>query len=99
MPLFEKTQRMRDLFFRSIFAASLLAVMTVWPQAETFAQLTGSKPESTSGSNSPQSFAPPGLPGSPTQTPIDGGVGLLAMAGGAYALRKMRSPSTLRSSN
>lgn len=33
---------------------------------------------------------PPGLPGSPDQAPIDGGLGLLAAAGGAYALKKLR---------
>ena len=33
---------------------------------------------------------PPGLPGSPDQAPIDGGLGLLAAAGGGYALKKLR---------
>lgn len=33
---------------------------------------------------------PPGLPGSPDQAPIDGGLGLLAAAGGSYALKKLR---------
>lgn len=33
---------------------------------------------------------PPVLPGQPAQAPIDGGLGLLAAAGGAYAIRKMR---------
>ncbi len=33
---------------------------------------------------------PPGLPGSPSQAPIDGGLGLLAAAGGAYAIKKLR---------
>ncbi len=35
-------------------------------------------------------FAQPGLPSSPSQAPIDGGLGLLAAAGGAYALKKLR---------
>ena len=35
-------------------------------------------------------FAQPGLPGAPSQAPIDGGLGLLAVAGGAYALKKLR---------
>ncbi|NGP90108.1 PID-CTERM protein-sorting domain-containing protein [Fodinibius halophilus] len=35
-------------------------------------------------------MAQPGLPGSPEQTPIDGGLGILAAAGGAYAIKKMR---------
>lgn len=34
--------------------------------------------------------APPGFPGDPDQVPIDGGLGLLAAAGGAYALNKLR---------
>jgi len=34
----------------------------------------------------------PGTPGTPTQSvPIDGGLGLLALAGGAYAARKLRA--------
>lgn len=33
---------------------------------------------------------PPVLPTQPAQAPIDGGLGLLAAAGGAYALRKLR---------
>ena len=35
-------------------------------------------------------FAQPGLPGNPNQAPIDGGLGLLAAAGGAYAYRKLK---------
>lgn len=34
--------------------------------------------------------AQPGLPGDPAQAPIDGGLGLLAAAGGAYAYKKLR---------
>lgn len=33
---------------------------------------------------------PPGLPSTPSQAPIDGGLGLLAAAGGGYALKKLR---------
>lgn len=36
---------------------------------------------------------PPGLPGGsggPSQAPIDGGLGLLAAAGGAYAWKKLK---------
>ncbi len=39
--------------------------------------------------------AQPGLPGDPAQAPIDGGLGLLAAAGGAYALKKLRKSSIL----
>jgi|AntRauTorcE11897_2_1112592.scaffolds.fasta_scaffold27221_1 hypothetical protein len=40
-----------------------------------------------------QGGAPPGppvFPGSPNEAPIDGGLGLLAAAGGSYALKKLR---------
>lgn len=40
--------------------------------------------------NSP---APPGLPDKPTQTPIGSGLGILLVAGGAYAVRKIRKDS------
>ncbi len=35
--------------------------------------------------------AQPSFPDAPDQTPIDGGLGLLAAAGGVYAYRKLRS--------
>jgi len=34
--------------------------------------------------------APPPPPDKPNQVPIDGGLGLLAAAGGAYAIKKLR---------
>ncbi len=34
--------------------------------------------------------AQPGLPSPPSQAPIDGGLSLLAAAGGGYALHKLR---------
>jgi len=40
--------------------------------------------------DSAQSQAPPPPPSKPQQTPIDGGLGLLAAAGGAYAVKKLR---------
>jgi len=36
------------------------------------------------------SAQPPPPPSKPTQTPIDGGLGLLAAAGGAYGVKKLR---------
>ncbi len=33
---------------------------------------------------------PPMLPGNPSQAPIDGGLSVLALAGGAYAYKKLR---------
>ncbi|HCT52672.1 MAG TPA: hypothetical protein DF712_09450 [Balneola sp.] len=38
-------------------------------------------------------MAQPGLPTAPSQAPIDGGLGLLAAAGGAYAYKKLKSKS------
>ncbi|MBO6522748.1 MAG: hypothetical protein JJ971_02900 [Balneolaceae bacterium] len=35
-------------------------------------------------------FAQPALPAAPSQAPIDGGLSLLAAAGGAYAIKKLR---------
>jgi len=36
------------------------------------------------------SQVPPPPPSAPNQTPIDGGLGILVVAGGAYALNKLR---------
>lgn len=36
---------------------------------------------------------PPALPVGPDQAPIDGGLALLALGGGAYALKKLRNKS------
>lgn len=38
-----------------------------------------------------QTPPPPALPGMPDQAPIDGGLSILAAAGGAYAWRKLRN--------
>ncbi|MEQ9309337.1 MAG: hypothetical protein RLN90_07770 [Balneolaceae bacterium] len=35
-------------------------------------------------------LAQPGLPSAPSQAPIDGGLGLLTAAGGAYAIKKLK---------
>lgn len=37
-----------------------------------------------------QIYSQPGLPGDPEQTPIDGGLGILAALGGTYAIKKLR---------
>lgn len=39
-------------------------------------------------------YAQPGLPSAPSQAPIDGGLGLLAAAGGAYAIKKLRGKNS-----
>ena len=39
-------------------------------------------------------YAQPGLPSDPAQAPIDGGLGLLAVAGSAYAYRKLKNLKT-----
>ena len=42
--------------------------------------------------NTPEvSAQPPGMPSAPSQAPIDGGLGILAAAGGLYALKKLKS--------
>ena len=35
-------------------------------------------------------YSQPSLPSNPDQAPIDGGLGLLAAAGGAYAYKKLK---------
>ena len=35
--------------------------------------------------------APPNPPSAPAQVPLDGGLGLLALAGGVYAARRLRA--------
>ncbi len=35
-------------------------------------------------------YAQPGLPTSPSQAPIDGGLGVLVAVGGIYAIKKLR---------
>lgn len=35
-------------------------------------------------------FAQPPPPGAPAPVPLDGGLGLLALAGGAYAAKRLR---------
>jgi hypothetical protein len=40
-------------------------------------------------------LAQPGLPDGPTQVPIDGGLGWLALAGGSYAWYKLRAKNKL----
>lgn len=42
----------------------------------------------------PSNPVPPFLPSNPAQAPIDGGLGLLAAAGGAYAWKKLRRQRT-----
>lgn len=44
-------------------------------------------------------MAQPGLPGAPSQAPIDGGLSLLAAAGGAYAIKKLRDKKKANEEN
>ena len=61
---------------RTAALAGLLAggLVAIYP-AETTAQ---------------QPYPPPELPMKPKKTPIDGGLALLAAAGGGYAIKKLR---------
>ena len=43
--------------------------------------------------------AQPGLPSAPSQAPIDGGLSLLAAAGGAYAIKKLRDKNKGKEEN
>lgn len=47
-------------------------------------------PAGPSGLRGKASPSSPTMPGDPTQTPVDGGLGWLAAAGAAYALRRLR---------
>ena len=69
--------------------------LAVFSPMEADAQLRGTKEVEKTNTPPPHPAlnAPPGLPGGPQQTPVDGGLGLLAVAGGAYALRKLRRNS------
>lgn len=42
---------------------------------------------------------PPGLPATPSQAPVDGGLSLLAAAGGAYAIKKLRQSRKMDTEN
>jgi hypothetical protein len=42
------------------------------------------------GSIDPVFAQPPGMPEAPSQAPIDGGLGILAVSAGAYGLKKLR---------
>lgn len=44
-------------------------------------------------------YAQPGLPSAPSQAPVDGGLGLLAAAGGAYAVRKLHTKKKDQNNN
>lgn len=44
-------------------------------------------------------MAQPGLPTAPSQAPIDGGLTLLAAAGGAYAIKKLRDKKANKEEN
>ena len=53
-----------------------------------------SEPSARSQSSAPQAVPSPPYNGSaPKRLPVDGGLGLLALAGGAYAVRRLRSRS------
>ena len=76
-------------------AAMLALALAISAPLEAEAQLRGPKEVEKINTPPPNPAlnAPPGLPGGPRQTPIDGGLGLLAVAGGAYALRKLKRSS------
>ena len=44
--------------------------------------------------HSPAAAQPPPPPDKPDQAPLDGGLALLALAGGGYAVKKLRDKNT-----
>lgn len=81
---------MKNLKPRIMLVACMMFTINLAIAEPSHAQLKGSNPK-TENLNTPKAFAPPGLPGSPAQTPIDGGLGVLAFAGAAYAMKKVRN--------
>ena len=71
----------------------LAMALAVFSPMEADAQLRGTKEVEKTNTPPPHPAlnAPPGLPGGPPQAPIDGGLGLLAAAGGAYAANRLRN--------
>jgi len=71
-------------------ALSLAAPLALAQSIPSWAQ-----PSVIAGSSDPSAMmAPPVLPGggaAPAQVPLDGGLSLLALAGSAYAVRRLRS--------
>ncbi|AXJ00552.1 hypothetical protein CYPRO_1295 [Cyclonatronum proteinivorum] len=76
------------LSFVTLFLIALLAGLTHMADAQTQHrdQQIWQESEQTQPMQNP---GPPQLPGAPTQTPVGSGLGILLMAGGAYALRRL----------
>ena len=68
------------LFTAQLGMAQTPPSLRATPSELTMPSLPGTPPQLTT----------PGLPGNPPQVPIDGGLGFLAVAGGAYAIKKLR---------
>ena len=68
-----------------VIAGLLLFTLPDFSEAQSYPKAPQA-PQDAAPMSGPQ---PPSPPGAPVQTPIDGGLGLLLAAGGAYALRKM----------
>ena len=78
---------------RALTAVALFALAPAWSQSvPSWAAPSGAEPDrATAMASPPDPGGPPGTPGTPTQSvPLDGGLGLLALAGGAYAARRLR---------
>ena len=75
-----------------LLAAGLLGLgMSLMLPDSSEAQQHPAPPQRSAPSSAPMSGpTPPAPPGPPAQTPIDGGLGLLLAAGGAYGLNKLR---------
>ncbi|MEO0559650.1 MAG: hypothetical protein AAF170_15860 [Bacteroidota bacterium] len=83
------------------FSLTLLAAVLIAPVAlaedtpnvvqdvPTWATPSSSNPYESNGP-AVEAVDGPGLPGTPTPVPLDGGLGLLALAGAGYAAKKLR---------
>lgn len=83
---------MKRVILTQLFCLMLAFALAIPMDAS--AQLKGAKEVEKTNTPPPHPAlnAPPGLPpGGPPQAPIDGGLGLLAAAGGAYAANRLRN--------
>ena len=75
---------------RPLLLAAALALVPAAAQTPGFPGPPGG-PSTPGFPSAPGGVAPPGFPGAPAQpVPLDGGLGLLALAGGAYAVQRLR---------
>ena len=75
------------------FVLAVLAVLVIAPVAAGQSVPSWAEPSASPPASARVPGGPPGVPGggaAPVQTPVDGGLGLLALAGAGYAARRLR---------